>query len=119
MMKVIASSGQSRSRMLRYRAIANQCSLLEEIWPQITQLHADKTLDGGPAGGVVAYLPGRSSNENCGGVFPMRAFLSKYDFTTSRTIGAAKLPCSPASNSATTTISGFSRGAKPTNQALS
>ena len=38
---------------------------------------------------------------------------------TSRAMGAAKLPCMPPSNRTETTISGSSRGAKPTNQALS
>ena len=42
-----------------------------------------------------------------------RSFLSKYAFITSRTMGAANCPCSPCSNSATTTISGARAAQSP------
>src|ERR1019366_5704294 len=48
-----------------------------------------------------------------------RSFLSKWALSTSRTMAAANCPWPPCSNNATTTISGLSRGANPTNQALS
>src|SRR5207244_412109 len=67
-----------------------------------------------------AHCPGRWNSATCGSEGrARRAFLSKYDLITSRTIGAERLPCSPPSSRATTTISGFSRGANPTNQPLS